>query len=410
MPISVISASQHHANFKRFQKPQMKLLTVHNFTNIKGIFSLPVCALIARKGESTTYPVKQIHYSKINDFRMNSKLATVKKFIKQKSAHYSPPLEPPKESWSEYFRKAIEGATFVPRNCWFVDFEPHPELGFDTRNPYVKTSQEIIKHAKDKYEKIILSDPIESEYIQATMEGRDLIPFGSIKYRPIFLPLEKKEFYFDVLDVQGLRYAGKNLAAKWLENNQKLWEQLRTEKSGKSFPRIINRIDYGRLIRNQDPTKGFAVVWNGRGADAMAHVVKKNDPPIFTIGKYVVRAKNIVFDYTCHYINCDNEDEAHYLCSILNSDIANQAVKPFQPRGNFGHRDIGRRTFMLPVPTFDKTNEEHKKLVVLSKKCHTKIQEHRFETDTFKAMRNEALRQLKVEVYAIDKIVKKILV
>ncbi|MGH9979339.1 MAG: hypothetical protein ACRD8Z_26420 [Nitrososphaeraceae archaeon] len=54
------------------------------------------------------------------------------------------------------------------------------------------------------------------------------------------------------------------------------------------------------------------------------------------------------------------------MSAILNSSVSNKSVKPFQPRGHYGKRDIGIRPFMMPIPKFDSTNETHINLAKLS--------------------------------------------
>jgi len=409
MPISVITGAGHHENFREFLKPKMKLLAILDFTKIRNIFSLPVCNIIAEKEASTSFPVTIFRYSSDQNFEHNAKLEEIKNYLKKESGKYYSPKTPPKNLWSKYFPSAKEGASLGPRNMWFIDFDLHPTLPFDSKKPTVKTAEEIKKFAKDEYRDIDLKGGLEVEYIQATMEGRDLLPFGRVKFRPIFLPIEKLTTSFDVLDVDGLSNAGKSLAANWLSNNQKLWETRRKPKSAIQFPRIINRINYQNDLHDQDPSTPFIVVWNARGANAFAHVTYRKKPVKFLVDKISITAKNIIFDTTCIFIGFDDEDEAHYLCAILNSRLINKKVKPFQPRGNYGYRDIYRRPLQLSIPVFNNKKPEHQKLCKISKKCHDLFHNHNFKTNSFKAMRNEALRFLSSEYDEIDKLVKKIL-
>jgi hypothetical protein len=97
------------------------------------------------------------------------------------------------------------------------------------------------------------------------------------------------------------------------------------------------------------------------------------------------------------------------LCAILNSSFTNERVKPFQPRGQYGKRDIYKRPFMLPIPQFDSSNKTHVTLAKLSKECHDIVSKHSFSKKGFKSMRNEALKILSKNISEIDAIVKDIL-
>lgn len=410
MPISVITAAQHHINFKNFDNPKQKLLTILNFQEISNIFSLPVCIIIAKKGERTKYPITAIKYSgNLGNYRRNEKLSVVSKAITSKPYKYELPIAPLPKTYSVYFENFREGATLVPRNLWFVTFNVHPTLGIDIARPSLETSEEVMEVGKEAWKDIELKGNVESEYVYATILGKDLIPFGYVKFRPIVLPLEPQSDGFRLFDVDSLRSKGSTLMANWLEKNQKIWEQRRTSKSKINYPRVIDRLDHQALLTSQNPKKRFVVIFNARGADAMAHVIDRRRLPAFKVGSYNIKPKGFVADTTDFYCEFDDEDEAHYLCAILNSRIMNAAVKPFQPRGQYGHRDIGRRPLMLPIPKFDAKNKNHTKLVQISKKCHSIVTKHEFPDDGFRAMRNEALRILKDKLDKIDELVSDIM-
>jgi hypothetical protein len=70
-------------------------------------------------------------------------------------------------------------------------------------------------------------------------------------------------------------------------------------------------------------------------------------------------------------------------------DLVNQKVKGFQPRGNYGYRDITRRPFMVHIPKFDPDIAAHLALASLSDTSHDIVAKHHFIKKGFKAMRNE---------------------
>jgi len=410
LPISVMTAAKQHENFKKFLKPKMKLLSILDFTKIPDIFSLPVCVWIAKNNSVNSYPIKLSYcYSRKKKFRRNAKLSEIKGLLKKEKFQYKLPEEPPESSWSMYYHEAAEGSTLVPRSLWFVDFNPHNKLPMDLDKPSLKTPDEIIKHTKEPYKDIELHDNLEAEYLNATMLGRDLIPYGRVKFRMIFLPIEKPFEDFDILDVDGLRNDGKILAGDWVAENQQIWEDRRKDKSAINYPRVIDRLDRQGDLRKQGRTKRFVLVWNARGADSFAHVYDNKKLPRFKIGSSTITARHIVTDTTILYASFDNEDEAHYLCAIMNSHKTNADVKPFQPRGKYGYRDMYRRQLMLSIPKFKKSNKNHQKLVKISKQCHKFVENHNFKSHTFKAMRNEVLKELENDYKKLDSIVKKII-
>jgi hypothetical protein len=71
---------------------------------------------------------------------------------------------------------------------------------------------------------------------------------------------------------------------------------------------------------------------------------------------------------TTAFFPTDKEDEAHYLCAIINSSIVRSFIKSFSSSG----RGFGAPSVMsnVKIPTFDKKNPVHVELAKISKKLH----------------------------------------
>jgi hypothetical protein len=411
MPISVITGASHHAGFQRFSKPRMKLLKVLNFEKVQPIFSLPVCVLIARKGTSTQYPVHGVAYQgKINKYRRNESLETISPVLKSDPFEYYPHSAP--TTRSHYYRLMKVGASIVPRNFWFVEFDIHPTLqAFDLAQPLVRTETGEAEVAKEPWKDIRLRANVEANFIYATLLGKDLIPFGHLKMRPVILPIEPalSRRKYRLLDVGEMRRRGWTLTGEWLEQAEKLWQSRRTKKSEENFPSAKDRLNHQNLLTLQNPTRQYIVLYNARGADSMAGVIKRRRLPKFSIMETGLAPRGFVCDYTTYYLNTDDEDEAHFLCAVLNSTVVHKGVKYFQPSGLYGKRDIGRRPFMLPIPKYQANSKSHIELVRLSKSCHEVVAKLSQSGKGFRTMRNEALKAIKDKQAEIDDIVKRLL-
>ena len=55
----------------------------------------------------------------------------------------------------------------------------------------------------------------------------------------------------------------------------------------------------------------------------------------------------------------------NYLAAILNSNVINKIIKPYQSRGKFGPRDICRLPFEQNVPQFDPDDKLHAQIASL---------------------------------------------
>lgn len=409
MPISTITAAEQHVRFRLFKKPATTLKEVLNFERIAGIFSLPVCVLIGSKGGKTNWPVPmKIYEGKIDSHNRNAKLDEVKLTFSIET--YSPAILPKKSKYSDYYRDAKEGASIVPRNFWFVEFVPHPTLRtIDPSKPLVKTSEKNAEVSKKEWKDIRLQGNVETEFIYATLLGKDTIPFGHLSFRPVVLPAKWMPKGMRIITKKFVQAGGAVHFADWYEEAQRIWVERRTEKSKNAFPNVEDRLDYQKLLSDQDPSKRFVVIYNARGADSMTCIVDRKSIPGFEVDHSVIKPNGFVADYTTYIYKTNDEDEAHYLCAFLNSNIVHKGVKSFQPRGKYGKRDIGRRPFQLSIPEFSRKESSHIKLAKLSRKCNEKVKNHIFVKKGFRGIRGEASKVLENEIKEIDRIVASIL-
>ena len=95
---------------------------------------------------------------------------------------------------------------------------------------------------------------------------------------------------------------------------------------------------------------------------------------------YDLPVQGFVADTKTYWLETKDENEAHYLCAVLNAPCVDDFIKPFQTKGAFGtqsgkgERDIHRRPFeVLPIPQFNSKDKRHHELAQLSKACHAKV-------------------------------------
>ena len=75
--------------------------------------------------------------------------------------------------------------------------------------------------------------------------------------------------------------------------------------------------------------------------------------------------KRIMPDQTLQFVPCETEQEAHYVCSLLNNSISNYIAKSYTT-------DITTRIInTIPIRVFDSTDALHQRLAHLSQEAHT---------------------------------------
>lgn len=413
LPISTITGYNQHVRFRDFNKPVSKLIEIHNFEDVSPIFSLPTCCLIVKKGSKTEYPVNEILYSaNLSEFGRNALLKDVQKII-SKQIRYKQyiPSKLPKE-FSIYFKEAYNGITLIPRCFWFIDFIT--KTRFNISLPHIQTDNIVNAVGKRPWKEINLKGFAENEYIFSTLLGKDMVPFGHLKFRPIVLPIEigtgtKEGKYIRILNNETILNKAPEFG-KWIQEAQQYWENCRTKKSAKEFPTLQDRLDYQNAFKNIQYNKKFMVLWNARGANSYANVINIFEKPRITIkireNELILETNGFIPDSTLYIISTNSELEAHYICAVLNSPLIHKAVKPFQPKGLYGYRDIYKRPTMMPIPKFDTNNVDHKKIANISIECHEIVNNMKFnDDDQFRTRRNAIRKELELKYDEINKIV-----
>ena len=360
MPRSVIAGTIHHTSFRRFETPPMQLKRVIDLDDVRPLFHMPSCVLIAAKDGRTTYPVAAERYSGEFPDR-NPRPEQADMLLSTKSYLYSPPEFPAKSSY--YFDKFKVGASIFPRTLYFVDLSSE-------KGEYlaVRTSKAIFETAKANW-KVELRGEIEPEFLYTTLLALDIIPFGYTRLRPIVLPVVPSHNAYRVVSPSHLKANGFAGVARWFKEAQLIWEERRTEKSKERFPALEDRLDYNGLLTSQHPETRYIVLYNATGSNIVSCVVDRELQTSTKPSKRNAGSGGFVADVKTWFYETNKEMEAYYLSAVLNSETINTIMKPLQPRGLYGPRAIHRRPLLFPIPRFDGDREEHARLAEIAKRC-----------------------------------------
>ena len=398
MPRSVMAGTIQHINFRRFEKPRLKLVKILDLEEVHPLFNMPSCVLIAVKGKNIEYPVLAERYRGELP-KKNARLNEVENLFSSRSYMYSPPEFPTKRSY--YFDKLKVGASIFPRALYFIEILSQTDDTF-----LVRTSKEIFHTVKAPW-KVELEGRMEPMFIYATLLAWEMIPFGYIRLRPVILPIEPSSKGYKLFDSSHLQRAKFMYAAEWFRKAQKIWEERRTKKSEKRFPLLIDRLDYNGLLTCQSPNKRYVVLYNATGTNMFSCIIDRLSLPTFKLSGKEIKPMGFVVDVKTWFYETDDETEAYYLSAIFNSEIINSMIKPLQPRGLFGPRAIHRRPLLFGIPRFDETKKFHLKLAEIGKCCHEKIKQAILTKNN--NTRSCARRYLNSEIVEINNLVSKLL-
>ncbi|MFO8076221.1 MAG: hypothetical protein ACQEUI_12145 [Actinomycetota bacterium] len=71
-----------------------------------------------------------------------------------------------------------------------------------------------------------------------------------------------------------------------------------------------------------------------------------------------------LIDNTLYWAAVETEDEAHYLCAILNSPKTTELVRPLMSYGK-DERHIHKHVWKLPIPAYNPGDHRHQRLADL---------------------------------------------
>lgn len=157
----------------------------------------------------------------------------------------------------------------------------------------------------------------------------------------------------------------------WIKKVQREWE----DKTDQSLT-AIEWLNYRNKIEEQDSSCRYKVLYLTSGKNIASCLVDLNEEILEKeVDGTRIPLKGFVADYKTYYYETNDKDEAYYLTSLLNSPYVNELIKGLQSKGLFGERDICKKVLDLPIPKFDSSNENHKRLAELGKKCRIKAYE-----------------------------------
>lgn len=404
MPKSVLVAS-HHEKFLSFEKPQVNLFKVFDLEDVSPLFRIPSCVLFAREGTPTKYPTDCTTFSgSLNG--TNSQLSEAKPLLTMKQVRFEP-LERTTVGRSFYYDKFFQGATFVPRSFWLVDIKTDSLLSFDPTNPIVESEEN--RNAKAPWNKIKLKGNVESQFLFSTILSNDLVPFGYLRRRLLVLPVFIKKGKVELISKYDQPEILTLNISRYLEKAEGYWQKHATPKSKRMS--IYDRLNYQRGVINQRPTSKFRVLYVSSATYMTSCVIRSDERYSFKVDNQAFNDSGFFAESTTYCYDTDSENEAYYLCAILNSATIDDLIKPFQARGDFGERHIHKIPLTFPIPKFDDKNDKHRELAKIGLASHQKVQKvtSSVSLKSIGKIRSTIREQLAIDLDKIDALTRAIL-
>lgn len=351
LPKSVILPAKQQASFQ-----QLGFSQIHDFTNVTPLFNIRACMLV-RDRKPRLKSIPQFNWTGKLPNR-NASYDDAKLCLTQRKGSFDFVIAT--EALSPYYDSFLQGATLVPRCLVFA--EPPQDVSLNVDTPFLRTSNGAWEESKPQW-RLKVEGKVEKEFLFGTVLAKDLIPFVVRKLSLTVLPLVENS-HRDLQMINALTALGEGFthAHDWFLEAERIWNKKRKNKKQSWF----NRLDYTRLLTRQQLRAPATVLYNQSGTNLCAAFVTPKEAR--KIGKLQIRG--LVVDSKTYFYYAASEGEAHYLVGVLNSSVVNDAIKPYQPQGLLGERDIHRRPLeVCPIPRFDPKDALHLKLANLAHRC-----------------------------------------
>lgn len=383
LPRSFLSADQHQ-NTREGTIDNLDIYEIWDLDSVSPLFRVPSCVLYGRatdKGilrkRGLAKPIRgKTFKGRLPQSQVSSEVA--KKHVTSQPAdwHYSA-LGTSKKFKSAfttedmsalsgsnaYAKRFKQGATVLPRSLFFIelDMEISPENA-SNRTVRVKSSEEMKRGAKKPWTNIDQRGFVEGQFLFRTALSRSVLPYTLVDPALIFAPVErtldeKGKVTHQVMSSEKLLQEGHEESAKWMASNETIWNTRRTAKAAKNNMSLVDRLDYQKLLQNQDfSDDSWLVLYTSSSKDACSVVLQ---PGQFDLP--------FIVEHKTYWASFSTEQEAHYVCALLNSFYANSSISDFQSRGLMGPRDIHTTILGIPYPRFSPKNDVHVQISTLAK-------------------------------------------
>lgn len=132
------------------------------------------------------------------------------------------------------------------------------------------------------------------------------------------------------------------------------------QEKGGYLPYLDTRSKLSHTLRD---TSKWRVLYGAGGSNISATAINCDE---------ISEPHKLVIDQTLYWRGANSEDEALYYVGLLNSDSINNAIKEFQPEGNYGKRHIHTLPLGL-ISEYDPNDERHARVVEAARLLQARI-------------------------------------
>ncbi|MCM8776295.1 MAG: hypothetical protein NC930_08130 [Candidatus Omnitrophica bacterium] len=362
--------------FRRFKLGEhgnnLKVLKAHDFVSLQPFEGAAnkTAAIILTKGEETTYPVPYFIWKKKRGL---GRISTDKTYdevkpLLQMRKFYAQPIGSKRGAWQTLPEKqknlnliegknvyqARSGAYTSPYGVFWVNVEQ-----------VLSNGNLIISNLAEKWKRVIskIRETIEPDLVFPAIRGSDIKRWNAMPGIHVLItqdPIKRVGYEEQIMKQKWPRTFGYLLRFK---------ESLLAQAAYKKYHAESDNPFYSQYNIAKYTFSNYKVIWKQMSNDLVAAVISQIKTPL--------GYKCIVPLHTTALIASDNENEAHFLCAIINSKPVRNFIRSFSSAG----RGFGTPCVMnhVRIPKFDPKDKLHQKLTRLSKTLHELVQNNKLE-------------------------------
>jgi len=341
----------------------LKVLKAHDLVSVQpfeGAANKTAAIFLSKRGE-TEYPVRYTLWKRkkgIGRVPTDLRLEQAKRLL-QKENLVAKPIGKSNGSWQtlreqdldlgriegENAYQARRGASTEPYGVFWLDVE-------EVRSDGDLIVRNLVEKGKRKIRKV--RERIEADLVYPAVRGADIERWGA-KTEVRVLMVQDPE--------KSEPYSEERMKKKWPHTYNYLtkFRDILLSRGSRTVRELAERTAFYAMFGiGRYTVARYKVVWKRMASDLVAVVISQE--------KTKFGWKTVIPTDTTSLIAMDKEDEAHYVCAILNSVVVRRFIKSYSSAG----RGFGAPSVMehVGIPKFDKGNALHKRLSELSKVLH----------------------------------------
>lgn len=413
MPRSILNADQHSVLRARRYKwsCRFKLDRYWDLLDVKPVFRVPCIVLFATctddpeqfGSEQDPLPVVEwtgkLFRSDIPWVTAKTQLDNTEKtgrliYLGTRTAWSTGPGRTSPNKASNYKRAFEQGATVVPRSLYFIQPDAIKLPVQKDRLYSIKTDPAQAADAKKPWTNISLTGQADGRFVFLTALSRHVVPFALLQPSLSVLPILPGQHGMKPRTADELRNDGYREFALWISEAESIWRDRRARKADRTS--LQDWLDYQSKLTKQSFSSRFMVLYNAPGTNMSSTFFDRRTLDL-----------DLVVEHDLYWTAVATRQEGHYLAAILNSNITNDQIKPFQAGGLLGERHIEKKVLDLPIPKFDEKNNAHIRLAALGAAAHESVRKFTQTADfptSLAAQRSAARRQVSSIIAAIDEL------